>query len=135
MRHIDEKFLASGRVSGHCEVCGKWCKTRCFHHVFPRGSGRLDIPANVVCVGMNVFLECLCHNNLESMPPAEAKRIGLGIIAKRERTTPEAIDDVITILRQFPKRPPLAMVNLRLGELTGESHALASRVFGELGLL
>ncbi len=135
MRIVNLDVLRSFRTPGFCDACGKYCRECCGHHVWPRSRGRIDHSFNLMKVGMDYFQDCKCHRIFEDMPRAEAIAMGMAILAKRDRTSVQAIEDLIPIILQLPKNAPQHMAALRLSELTGESHALASKVFCDLGLL
>ena len=135
MRHVNEKLLRSYLGPGNCDVCGRFCSKCCAHHVMPRSRCRIDHPFHLLRVGLDYWNDCKCHQRFESLPKDDAMALGLPILAKRDGTTVAALEDVIAVIRSMPPRPPASMVRLRLAELTGESHALASKVFRDLGLL
>lgn len=61
MRIVNPNLIASYRVPGKCRFCGKPCKLLCGHHLWSKGSGGPDIPANLVSVGFDPFGGCSCH--------------------------------------------------------------------------
>lgn len=102
---IDEALLARFREAGRCELCGKTCDEREPHHVFGRGFGggtRLDIALNLLAVGSSKRFECRCHHLAQAL--SIPRRAQLCVIALREKTTPEFIENEIHRLRRAPKR-------------------------------
>jgi hypothetical protein len=100
MKIEDDVLLATYRVPGACEVCGVLCETLCAHHVFARGSGRVDLPFNLISIGLNPFV-CPCHARIHD------GKIGLSrvleIVAKREGVRAEWIEEEIALLRRLPQ--------------------------------
>lgn len=101
MRVIDEALLASYRTPGECEMCGHACSMRCAHHIYSRGSGRLDLPFNLLAVGMDPMRDCECHHKIENghIPLADA----LEVAAKRNGVTPDWITTEVYRLRRLPQ--------------------------------
>lgn len=94
MKIVDDALLLDFRLTFRCEVCKK-ARDVDPHHVFSRGSGRLDIAINLIslCRG--------CHN-LTHAGKVKREQI-LAIVARREGWTPEDIEIEIWRLRRLPK--------------------------------
>ena len=104
MRIIDEPLLDQFRGPGRCEHCGKLVRKRDPHHWAARGiggGGRLDVRCNLVALCSTFAGGGNCHRLAHD---GKIKRdVLLGIIAARERTTPEAVEAEIWRLRRTPK--------------------------------
>lgn len=89
------------RGSGICEMCLERVRERDPHHIFSRGTGRLDIKVNLVSVCRVFSGGRNCHALIHD---GHIKRRQLvDIAARRERVTPESIEDCIYSLRRAPK--------------------------------
>lgn len=94
-RNLRRKFSASGC----CEHCHVWQSIRHCAHLFHSGIGggsRLDVRINMLS------LCWLCHGKHHNGHEPSFKTL-IGLIAKREGTTPDAIRDEIFRLRRLPK--------------------------------
>lgn len=101
---VNNKLLQSGHGAGRCEICGKWCRWREFHHIQPRGMGggkRLDIPINLICVGSTQNWQCPCHGRCERKEITQDQC--WAIVAKREGCTVEQIKDEIARVNRLDK--------------------------------
>ena len=93
LKVINKTLLATFRVAGKCEACGKWCNERDPHHVFSKGAGRVDARLNLIALCR------LCHNGFHaSGKPSRAEL--LVIVGKREGKTPEDIEDFVYRVRR-----------------------------------
>lgn len=133
----DPDTLASFRRGGRCELCGQPCMMLCGAHIWSKGAGRVDLPFNLVAVGMNPLVDCDCHvqSHCGILIPRERFLV---VAAARERTTPRAITAVVHMLRRLPKNPRQAEIGYELNELEGESRRLAEKAIArckELGLV
>ena len=100
MRVFDEELLATYRTPGECDFCGRTVKMRCAHHVFARVSGRLDLPFNLLAVGMEPW-DCHCHRQIED--GVIGLEVVLDCVARRDGVTPEWIRDEVFRLRRLPQ--------------------------------
>ena len=126
MRIVNEKLLDQFRTSGRCEWCGRRCDKREPHHASARGMGggkRLDIRSNLMAVGFSRSLLCPCHNALENGGKVR-DGIAYEVIAEREGTTPEAMEDVRNLFRRMPKAVNLDGFMRAANEVQGESNRL-----------
>lgn len=103
MKIINKELLNEFRRPGRCEYCGRVCKKlRDPHHLWGRGLGggeRLDVRINLMSLGF--AFDCNCHGKFHN---GQIKKEDLvAIVAKREGTTPEAIEEEIWRLRREPK--------------------------------
>ena len=122
MKLLNDALLASYRGPGQCEWCGKWNRLNCGHHVWARGSGRLDIPVNLLRVGMDYFMDCPCHRKIEDrvIPMWKVVRF----VAQRERVTPDQLEAEILYLRNLAKPNGDAAYNRVLDEHTQRMAAM-----------
>jgi len=96
----NNELLASFRSSGPCECCGRQCSMRAAHHIFPRGSGRVDWGPNLIALGWD-YPGCICHvGHHYSGKPTKAEF--LAITSKREGWTVQFIESVIMAVRACP---------------------------------
>ncbi len=104
MRIVNEQLLASQRGPGRCEWCGQHVAAREAHHVFKRGSGRLDVPWNLLWVGRTQpFPLCPCHGDLEAGRIMQED--ALLKIAGRDGWLQPVMVRVVNALRWLPKSP------------------------------
>ena len=101
MRLVDHKAMKRCRERGYCEYCAAYGDNRCsgtaLHaaHIFSRGAGQVDIDGNLATLG------AACH--WDSHNGKITRDELLAIVAKRERTTPEAIEAEVWRTRRLPK--------------------------------
>ena len=99
MTIIDEKLLSQYRGLGRCE----WCKAPCRRqpeHVYPRALGssrRVDLAINIV------GLCAACHQKAHAGHGEPSKQQLKEYVAKRERTTPEAIQELLWAIWRLPQ--------------------------------
>ena len=91
---IDEPLLDSFR-NAPCELCGR--RPASPHHLWAKGAGggsRLDLPINLIALCPP------CHQNVHAgnIP----RSLLLLAVARRERTTPGKIQDIIWKMRRTP---------------------------------
>ena len=96
MTIIDEALLDKFRWAQRCDWCkglpGGLCDP---HHIFSRGTGRLDIRENLVSLCRR------CHGEVHM---GQIMRDDLlAIVAKREGTTQDAIRQKVYTLRRTPR--------------------------------
>jgi hypothetical protein len=111
MKLVDDNALKPFRTPGRCEICGRLCKKREPHHIYPRGSGQVDHPWNCLAVGASKPKpECFCHadigNGIWRGQVVGAKRVQelcLQIAAAREGINPEAITAEVYRIRNLPQ--------------------------------
>jgi len=94
MKIIDKDVVASFRGLLICEYCQH--RRQCYgHHLRSRGAGQLDIRINLISLCVN------CHDMAHT---GGIDRLELAaIVATREGTTAEAIEDEIFRLRRLPQ--------------------------------
>lgn len=102
----DDTLLASYRIPGHCELCGKFCVMLCAAHVFSRGAGRVDHPWNLVKAGMDPLRDCKCHHNSHATGKPSREEF-LRVVADREEVSPEHITETISAVRSCPRKSTL----------------------------
>lgn len=100
MRIVDNAALARCRKRGYCEYGREYGAAECSRvlhaaHLFSKGAGRVDIDANLICL-------CAFHH-YRSHNDAITRDELLAIVAKRERRTPESIEDEIYRIRRARK--------------------------------
>ncbi len=95
-RIIDEKLLKRTRERQQCERCGRRGFVQAAH-VFGKGFGgwrRYDIPENTLALCV------VCHTRVHA-GLIDVDNL-LEIVARREKTTPGAIQELIWRLRRLP---------------------------------
>lgn len=90
---VEAVILEPFRSFGKCEACGRWCWRRDPAHIFSRGAGKVTISENLVAL----CRECHQGNHAGQWPYRDDL---LKIAAAREKTTPEAIRDLVHRLRR-----------------------------------
>ena len=126
MRIVNEKLLDQYRTPGHCEFCGAKASTREPHHASARGMGsgkRLDIRCNLMAVGASRLFVCPCHAFIHQGGKARSEVV-LEVIADREETTPNAINEVFWLFRRMPRAVNLDGFMRAANEVHGESNRL-----------
>lgn len=103
MRIKSKEILASFPSPGLCEYCKIPCASRERHHIFTRGSGGPDLRCNLIMLGDAFTDQCACH--LKYHNGSIARDEFLAIVAMRERTTVEAIESLIYLVRRLKKSP------------------------------
>src|SRR2546427_680078 len=98
MRIVNEDLLKEIRESGPCCWCGHRDVLIDAGHIFPRGSGRVDVRINLVPI---CRLDHTAHH--AGQPPEQADLLAL--VAAREKCFQDEIRDVIWMLRRLPKNP------------------------------
>lgn len=114
-----------------CESCGRPPRsgTRLeWHHCFLRVGGG----AGDHIIG-GIVVDRLCHHEAESSTQANARL--KEIIAKRERTTVEAIERALWTIRRIPKGSSEARIATMLEELPTEPRRLALTCLRESGAI
>ncbi len=93
---INRKLLKAFREKERCERCGRITTVQP-HHIFGRGyesCRRFDVPVNLISL-------CgICHDRTHWGRVDRANL--LEIVARRESTTPAAIQELIWRLRRMP---------------------------------
>ncbi len=87
--------LCRHNAAGVCEHCRRPCEAGHVHHIFPKsmgGSRRVDIACNLI------FLDATCHTiaHQGNLPRATL----LEIVARRDRMTPDAIQDRVWAIQR-----------------------------------
>lgn len=129
----NQKLLATFRVAGRCEWCGRWCQRREAVHVFACGHGggrRLDVYWNLLGCGLGAWsgrAECLCHG-LSHEKPAEYDF--LAVVAAREGLLQDDIRSARWVLDRLPRDARPWQVER---ELNGENEAVKRLVSEALG--
>jgi hypothetical protein len=94
-RKKDKKAIEAIRKR-HCELCGRSDARLEVHHVITRGAGGPDDPCNLVC------LCAFCHREVHDGNIARDKL--WRVIARRERSTPEEVQETAMLYRQLAHR-------------------------------
>ena len=129
MKIKSKALLASFPSAGCCENCGIPCSSRERHHIFSKGAGGPDIRCNIIMLGDAFTDQCACHRLWHDGKIKREKF--LDIVAKRERTTAAAIEDVINLVRRLPKNPSKARLYGEISNLPDASAILAMRELAE----
>lgn len=106
MQILNVALLHEYSLPGLCELCGKKCRQRAAHHHIRRGQVRLDIPINLVSLG--VWPACKCHEELHGF--GEVRRMRreqvLNAIAERELVNRETLLEALEFFVKLVGRPP-----------------------------
>jgi hypothetical protein len=133
LRIVDNNMLKRFRGPGLCELCGKPCSAREPHHVIAKGMGggrQLDIRINLVAVGSTPGFECECHSRADAK--AEQARCRQ-IIARREKTTVEAIEEACDLILRLDKHASRFTIDNEVAQLSEAAHWLAVEALEEAG--
>jgi hypothetical protein len=117
-------ILARFRGAGCCHVCGRYCSFRDACHVFGKGAGRVDAMFNLYSAGSHVQFACTCHRQHHNEGAVKWLPKLLEIVARREKTVPEAIEPAVYFFRWLPKRATQEAIEWRLEQLSAESRRL-----------
>lgn len=134
----NDALLRAFQTPGPCEWCGKMCKQREAAHIFAKGMGgghRLDIRINLLALGLGAWAgraaECSCHwGHHNGKSPTRAQM--LEVAAKREGTTPEAIEWAILILKRIKAMPTAEQV-AELAAKEGAGNEVARLILAAIG--
>ena len=94
----DQNLLLAFKLAPRCEWCGQRGYLQA-HHLFTRGmggGGRLDVPINLVSL-------CVCCHRLHHDGHEPLTLDLLGVVARREGTTQDAIRAEIQRLRRLDR--------------------------------
>lgn len=128
MRIKSKKVLESFPSPGLCEGCGVPCSSRERHHVFTQGAGGPDLRCNIIMLGDAFTDQCQCHTKFHGKALASERERFLTIIAKREKTTPEAIEAVVNLIRnQLGRKPSRTVIIRAIDTLPIDAKILAVR--------
>jgi hypothetical protein len=98
----DEVLLDEFRTPGHCELCGCKVRRREPHHIFTKGSGRLDVRLNLLAVCPIFSCGCNCHYQ-EHFYSRYTRLELIAIAAKREGVPTDTAEAILHTLRRLPK--------------------------------
>lgn len=130
MIHKNQSLLREMSGPGRCE----WCSFACYrdpHHLWKRGmsgGSRLDIRVNIA----SLCRECHDRTELPRGKQQITRTDLLRIVAKRERTTPRAIECVHGWLDRLDKDASPERVELSMKLLSPGAGELAARVWREI---
>ena len=133
MKVIRPKVLVPFRTPGPCEFCGKWCQVREPAHIFASGMGgaRLDVSINLVALGSTPRFACPCHReHHQGRTPLKCDLMRL--TAKREKTTHNAVERVLTWLRNLPKGSSDERARRGICLMPLDTAELAERIWAEV---
>jgi hypothetical protein len=126
MKIDSPKVLASFSTPGLCEGCGKPCLARERHHVFTKGAGCPDLRCVIIMLGE--AFECQCHAKFHGKALASERARFLKIIAEREGTTPEAIEELVNLIRnELPKGASPWLIAEMISRMSADGEKLAKR--------
>lgn len=128
MRIVREKFLATYREPGHCEICGTFCTMLCGAHIVPRSRHRMDVSINLVRTAIHPHGLCQCHVRQHSGKGITEAGM-MAIVAVREGVSVHAVDLALTVLSQIPTKYPTEWdFRVRIDELVYSGEIDASRL-------
>lgn len=132
MRIVDDALIASYRRHGRCEWCGRNVML-CAAHIFGKGAGQVDIPCNLVSLGMDAVRDCSCHHDshLTGWPGRDEL---LAIAAAREGVLQDDIEAVVMMARRLPRSPREDQIQREIDGLSPTQRVLARKqLFRHLG--
>lgn len=126
----DPRLLSEFRTPGKCEWCGKWCRVREPAHLWAKGMGggaRLDIRINLIALGSTLAFECTCHTDHHAGHRPIREDL-LAVVANREKTRQDTIEEAIWSLRRLPNRAPQRLIDAELRSLPEAARKLVVQV-------
>ncbi len=102
---MNDALITATRTPGKCRWCHKTVAMRCAHHLFARGQGggrQIDIPCNLVALGMNPITDCECHHmhHAGELPTFECL---LAVSAIDHDCLQSDIEDLVRLIQRMPK--------------------------------
>lgn len=119
------------QTPGRCELCNGLCTRRTGHHLWHQ-TPAIDIRINLFFTGAFGELACNCHDAIH-MGGIHRDEV-LRLVARRERTTPEIITEIMHLFRRVIK-PSKWQLIAALEELSPPAKALAIKELVEAGKL
>lgn len=104
MRILNESLLRRFRGPGVCEWCKKCVRNREAHHVFTRGSGRLDVRINIASLCAAFSGGDCCHARTHNGGTPTFDDL-IGIVAAREGVKLHEIVSEVWRLRRIERDP------------------------------
>lgn len=105
MKIVNEYLTKSYQKPGKCSYCGKSVRMLCAAHIFAKGHGggrQIDVPFNLVALGMDAFLDCSCHvRSHAGQSPTHGDL--LAIAAKQNKTSWVDIEQLIYLIRRLDR--------------------------------
>lgn len=138
MTHVDNNLLKQIRFEarGRCEFCGDYALNLEVHHLWGRklgGGSRLDVRPNLIALCRRYEGLGGCHNRTELAGKDKLCRSDLlKIVARRENTTPRAIECVMGWLSRLDKDSSPERVERSFELLNPDAAALGRRVWQEI---
>lgn len=130
MKIVNKPLLASYRRPGKCRWCGRSVAMLCGAHVFAKGHGagrEIDIPANLVRLGMDALRDCDCHKrHHDGHEPTHHDLLALA--AADNDCLQGDIESLVYLIRRLPKETTAERFVLAAeAELNLSARALALR--------
>ena len=105
MKIVNDALTRSFLRHGNCRYCGKGPIQLCAAHIFAKGHGggrQVDIPCNLIALGMNPIFDCQCHHNSHQCgDPSQAEL--LMVSAADHKCEPRDIEDLVRLIQRMPK--------------------------------
>jgi hypothetical protein len=123
---INDALLASYRTSGPCRWCGRHVRMRCAAHIFSRGAGRVDIPSNLVALGMDALRDCDCHHRSHQGERPIFEDL-LAVSAADNDCLQGSISDLVYLVRRLDKSTTKETFLRACESLNDDARSLAFR--------
>lgn len=104
MKIVNDALTKSLRTPGKCRCCGKSVRMRCGAHIWAKGHGggrQIDIPCNLVQLGMDAVMDCPCHvKNHAGQEPTHADLLACS--AADSNALPDEIKALVMLIQRMP---------------------------------
>lgn len=105
MKIVNDALTTSARTPGKCRWCGKFVRMRCAAHIFARGHGggrQIDIPCNIVSLGMDALYDCMCHTASHAGNSPTFDDL-MAVSAADHDCLQGDIEDLVRLIQRMPK--------------------------------
>jgi hypothetical protein len=128
MKVVNPSLIASYRTPGPCRYCGKVVRMRCAAHIFSRGAGQVDIPCNLVSLGMDAVTDCDCHARSHGGNEPTTDEL-LAVSAADHGCLQGDIEELVWLIRRLDKTCSEAGYLRAVKELNFSARRLAMREY------
>lgn len=119
----DDALLASYRRRGKCEWCGKTVNLIAAH-AFSRGSGRIDLPWNLVSLGADAVRDCTCHHDSHYQGWPGTDELLTVIASRYAGLLQDDIRDMRNLVLRQPKGSSIEQLEAALVDLSPRAREL-----------
>ncbi len=101
---VNDALTRSLCTPGKCRGCGKSVRMRCGAHIWAKGHGggrQIDIPCNLVQLGMDAYMDCPCHvKNHAGQKPTHDDLLAFS--AADNNALPHEIKSLVMLIQRMP---------------------------------